>query len=439
MSRRTGRFRRIALVALYLALLMGWGALTYDTYRAWLQRQASLARGLALAALGPTPQPTPTTPLPAATTPPATVEPTPKPLPTQPAPIIVPTSTPAPVAVTHPKTGRLVAAWMPTAFDAEQARASFEANKALLDEISPVWYTTSPVTGELVPEQGARDRDLIEAAQAADVLVIPSLHNVYEPEVILPLLQDAARREAHIVAIMREIEEYGYDGIDIDYELLPTTARPYYADFMRELSTALRSQDKLLTVAVHAKTTDENALGGFQDWRLLGELCDRVRIMTYDFSWSGGPPGPIAPVAWVAEVIEYARSVLPAAKIQVGIPFYGYNWTPGQPALPQTWGEVQQLISTFQPLVNLQERDATGPVEESWFTYSQDNAAHTVWFASARSLEAKLTLVEQEDLGGIAIWHLGNEDPRNWDVIRERFIDHPDILHRLFDTHLPEH
>jgi hypothetical protein len=107
MSRRTGRFRRIALVALYLALLMGWGALTYDTYRAWLQRQASLARGLALAALGPTPQPTPTTPLPAATAPPATVEPTPEPLPTQPAPIIVPTSTPAPVAVTHPKTGRL--------------------------------------------------------------------------------------------------------------------------------------------------------------------------------------------------------------------------------------------------------------------------------------------------------------------------------------------
>lgn len=40
----------------------------------------------------------------------------------------------------HPKTGRTVAAWLPTSFDTAQARASFDANKDVLDEVSPFWY-----------------------------------------------------------------------------------------------------------------------------------------------------------------------------------------------------------------------------------------------------------------------------------------------------------
>jgi hypothetical protein len=47
---------------------------------------------------------------------------------------------------THPKTGRTVAAWLPTSFDTAQARASFDANKDVLDEVSPFWYEVRAVT-----------------------------------------------------------------------------------------------------------------------------------------------------------------------------------------------------------------------------------------------------------------------------------------------------
>jgi spore germination protein YaaH len=252
-------------------------------------------------------------------------------------------------------------------------------------------------------------------------------------------LRDPERRKQHIAVIMDEVRTFGYDGFDIDYETLPPDVRPAYSDFMRELGAALHAEGKLLTVAVHAKSTDDGGLGGFQDWKLLGEVCDRVRIMTYDFHWRGGGPGPIAPLSWVAEVSEYARTVVPAAKVQVGVPFYAYNWGRGSEALAQTWTEVQQLIDLHKPEVNLQERDASGPVEESWFTYRDGRDVRTVWFASYRALQAKLELVQEQDLGGVAIWRLGNEDPRNWNVVRKQLVDNPGVIQRVIDTYLPDH
>jgi spore germination protein len=428
MRRRPNPYRSPLLVAVYIALLAFWGVLTFDTYRVWLQRQATVTRALAAAAVRPTALPTMEpvlTSVAVVPTPSATV-----------LPVAIPTA--APVAVTHPKTGRTIAAWLPTTFDAEAARASFEANKDLLDEVSPFWYTADPDTGQLVPETGARDRSLVESAHAADVLVIPSIHNVYDPTAILPMLNDPTRRAQHIAAIMQEIREYNFDGIDIDYEMLPASSSAAYGAFMRELSTALRAENKLLTVAVHAKTAAEGGLGEYQDWALLGDVTDRVRIMTYDLHWMGGSAGPIAPLSWVSEVAEYARAVVPPAKIQLGIPFYAYNWGEGEIARPQTWNDVQQIIRERQPEVNLREQDAQGRVEEAYFTYRENGKTRVVWFSTARSIESKLDFVEAEDLGGIAIWRLGNEDPRNWTVIREQFTDRA-AIHRSVDALLPDH
>jgi spore germination protein YaaH len=208
---------------------------------------------------------------------------------------------------------------------------------------------------------------------------------------------------------------------------------------MQELSTALHAENKLLTVAVHAKTEDYGGWGGFQDWKLLGEICDRVRIMTYDYSWRGGGPGPIAPLAWVASVAEYGRSVVPAEKLQLGIPFYGYNWGEGEDAIAQTWTDIQALIDLHQPDVNFRARDSSGPIEESYFTYRKGDERRTVWFTDYRSLQAKMQLVEQQDLSGIAIWRLGNEDPQNWEVVRKQLVENPSLIQRVINTYLPDH
>ena len=429
--RRISVLPRPMLVGGYLVLFVLLAALVGDTVDMWQQRQVEVERRKLEAAFYPTAAPT-LRPTELPTTAPTAVPPlptlTPQPLPT-----------PRPIAAVHPKTGRTIAAWLPTSFDAERARASFEANKDILDEVSPFWYTTNVSDGSLIPEAGARDASLVDAAHAAEVLVIPTIHNVIDPNEILPMLSDPGRRARHIAFIMAEIRAYNYDGIDMDYETLPPDSREAYSAFMQELSTALHAENKLLTVAVHAKTEDYGGWGAFQDWKLLGEISDRVRIMTYDYSWRGGGPGPIAPRSWVASVAEYGRSVVPAEKLQLGIPFYGYNWAEGEEAIAQTWTDIQALIEQYQPDVNFRARDSSGPIEESYFTYRKNGQPRTVWFADYRSLSAKMELVEQLDLSGIAIWRLGNEDPKNWTVVRKQLVENPSLIQRIVNTYLPDH
>jgi len=430
--RRFSVLPRPLLLSSYLLLFVLWAILVSDTIALWQKRQVVIEQRKLTAAIVPTPIPPTVMPTTTATaTAVATAVPTLS---------VPPSPTQRPVAVVHPKTGRSIAAWLPTSFDAEHARASFEANKDILDEVSPFWYTTRPHDGSLVPDKGARDQGLVEAAHAAEVLVIPTIHNVTENHgAIVALLRDPARRSQHVAAIAAEVRAYNYDGIDIDYETLAPEMRAPYSAFMQELSQALHAEGKLLTVAVHAKTSDYGGWGGFQDWVLLGQICDRVRIMTYDYSWRGSGPGPIAPMSWVAAVGEYARSVMPAEKVQIGIPFYGYNWGEGENAVAQTWTGIQELINAYQPTVHLAARDGSGPIEESWFTYRKNGKRRTVWFADHRSLEAKLDLVEQQDLAGIAIWRLGNEDPQNWEVVRKRLIENPSVIQRVVNTYLPDH
>ena len=341
------------------------------------------------------------------------------------------------VAGFHPKTGRYISAWLPDSFDSVNRR-SFEANADILDEVSPFWYTTD-ARGNLYHGSDARDSALIELAHSKHVLVIPTIHNVLSVDPVPALLSNPDRRNYHIRNIVDEVLSNNYDGIDIDYEFLDRGLREEYSTFITDLGKALHAQGKLLTIAVHAKTSDYGGLGGFQDWAVLGQAVDRLRIMTYDYHWRGGGPGPVAPIYWVRAVAEYAKSVVDPAKVVIGVPFYGYNWPPQGDAIGQTWDAINDLIGLNRLEVNVKESDANGLVQENWITYGSRQGRRTVWYATSRSLDAKLELVQQLDLAGIAIWRLGGEDPANWKVIRGRLVQDPFESQRMLNNVLPEH
>jgi len=346
---------------------------------------------------------------------------------------------PSPASVSpHPKSGRYVAAWMPTDWDTAEARSSFEANLDILDEVSPIWYEMRS-NGTLLVLGGARDETLIRLAHQADVLVLPCLTNGFDPERTGYTLGNPERRSAFVRRILAEVEEYGYDGIDIDFEAVPAAERDEFTAFIRELAAGLHEKGRLLSVAIHARTGEKGGAPGAQaqDWAALGQSVDRFRIMTYDYHWRGGGPGPIAPIYWVQEVIEYARTQVDPAKIELGVPFYGYDWVGGEGSGVR-WSEIQALLEAHRPRVNLMEWDERGEVAESWFTYRDRDGQHTVWFASRRSLEAKLELLVQYDLAGIAIWRLGGEDPAYWEAIRRILPLDPYEVQRSILRYLPE-
>jgi spore germination protein len=428
---RLGRLplANLALALIYLAALTVWAGLVADTVD--LARQAG----------APPTFPTPTATPPAGTPQPSA--PRAQPRVVQPAaqaqlPAV---AEPETHGAFHPKTGRYIAAWLPDSFGSIN-RQSFEANADILDEISPFWYSPSP-RGSLYFGSEARDQTLIELARSKNVLVIPTIHNVVTGADPVPgILRNPTTRARHIEFIVDEVVTYGYDGIDIDYEFLPASLREEYTAFIVDLADALHAQGKLLTIAVHAKDCDYCGLGGFQDWAAVGQVVDRLRIMTYDYHWRGGGPGPVAPVYWVERVGNYAKTVVDPAKVVIGVPFYGYNWpnNGSENARGQTWDMINEIIQLYGLSVNLLERDENGLVQENWITYNtRSTGRRTVWFATSSGLDAKLRLVQELDLAGIAIWRLGGEDPRSWEVIRARLVEDPFESQRMLNQLLPEH
>ncbi len=412
----------VALGIIYLAALAVAGTLIVQTL--------SLARSLpelrAAAATAALASPTS-----APTAVPMIVLPTP--VPPTPVPTAADPQT-APVSY-HPKSGRYIAAWLPPLFEGG-ARDSFMANADIIDDVSPFWYSTD-AGGRLY---GTRDDALVKIAHASNVRVLPSVHNVTaNPGIVVAVLRSPTIRARHVQNIIDEVLARGYDGIDIDYEALDPSLRADFSAFIRELGTGLHQRDKLLTVAVHAKDSDYGGMGGFQDWVEIGKHVDQLRIMTYDYHWRGSGPGPVAPAYWIDAVAKYARSVVEPSKVLLGIHFYGYDWPPDGNATPRPWSVIEDIINEQGATVNFMERNASGPVEESYFSYRSPQGTRQVWLMTETGLASKIKTAQELDLGGIAIWQLGYEKPAYWKTVRENMVEDPTLVQRALNPLIPDH
>lgn len=309
-----------------------------------------------------------------------------------------------------------VAAWMPTNWDISDARSSFENNRSLFTYISPFWYDQAG-NGSLSAKGGAGDQSLISSAHAKNVKVIPSVTNNYSADKAQTLLNSSENRQRAVSAILNEITRYGYDGIDMDFENVRPQDKDAYSSFIEELARQLHSKKKLLHVTMQPKINENYSWSGpgGMDYARLGQAADRIRIMTYDFSRLNTPPGPIAPLSWMHSVIQYAKSQVASHKILIGIPFYGYDWGMGG-ADNKSSGLVWDGVQKTKQQYNVTEHwDAKSG--EPWYEYQSSAGKNIAYYQDYRSVGLKVELAFNERVGGISIWRLGSEDPRNFTAI----------------------
>jgi spore germination protein YaaH len=304
-----------------------------------------------------------------------------------------------------------VSVWYPSS-EHPGGYESILSNLDVIDEVNPFWYAAN-ADGTLLVHAGAEDAEKLAAWRAAGLLVVPTIANASPLAISDP--QTRARHIEHIVALVQRMD---YDGIDIDYEEFPLSTRDDFSLFIETLAERLHAGGRLLSIAVHAKTGDAPAWEGAaaQDWARLAAAVDIFRIMTYDYhSRASRDPGPIGPPGWAADVLAYAATVTDLSKVRLGLHFYGYRWQRGSVA-PVTWESVQRAVTAYGLAV---QRDPDS--QEAWVTIAQRGLPkQTIYVADAGALDYKLSwlLAQFPDLGGVAIWGLGGEDPANWDILR---------------------
>lgn len=297
------------------------------------------------------------------------------------------------------------------------------AGSNTFSEMSP-WMYELNASGQIAPQYPASQAPAIEAQlaqlRAAHIPIVPTIANVingqwiYKP-VITDILYNSAVRARHVAAIVALVQREQYAGIDIDYEDLGASDRDAFSAFIGQLAGALHAHGKILSVDLFAKQTnsgyDERNLA--QDYHAIGKVANQVRLMGYDLHWSTSAPGPIAPIGWDRAVLAYAKTQIPAHKIILGVPLYGYNWVGGVGA-PVSWLQAFRLSKQYKAHVHFDDAS-----QSPWFEYT-DSAGrqHVVWFENGPSVTAKFAAAKSAGIGGVYLWVYGLEDSSIWTALR---------------------
>jgi hypothetical protein len=319
-------------------------------------------------------------------------------------------------------------------------------NKDLMKEVLPFWFSLkSPTLIRNDYNTGNPSwpmADTVCLLRRAGMQVIPTMTDGTAKLVLAGYLANPTTRTTIVNSIVNLVNVNGFDGIDLDYEGFAfvdgnttwTRTAPLWVAFIKELSVALRTNKKILSVTTpYLYDPSEKQKGYFvYAWADIASSIDRLRIMTYDFNVA--KPGPNAPISWVDKTLRYAISIMPSSKVYVGLPGYGRDWiTAVQGKCPVSAPpglKAGAKASTFL-MVNAERKavidnaipvfDAT--VSEATYSYVQTyngltadgasttcNVSRTVWYQNSRSYAERMALVSKYRLGGAALWTLGMED-----------------------------
>lgn len=299
---------------------------------------------------------------------------------------------------------------------------------------------------------------LIAEAKKKKIKIYPSIlsypHNETEKYNQYLLLAQRKRRQAHVAEIVALVKKYKVDGIDIDYEAKLAETRPYFSAFLTELSTALRKQNKKLVCTVEARTPPESRYATTSaailskveyanDYKVIGKVCDQVRIMTYDQlgddavltrSNTSTLYRPVSDIDWVEKVLTLALEDIPAKKIIVGVPTYGYKYevipaTATSSILYPRIGSMN-FIYADQLAKSINVTPTRNRAGELSFTYSTSTDIYgasygstkqfLVWYSDAAAIADKIRLAKLYKLGGVAVFKIdGAHDPLVWEVLKK--------------------
>ena len=346
---------------------------------------------------------------------------------------------------------RILSGWLPD-YSLSRNLPTVEGNLDLIRDISPFWYG---LTGETsikdkyaIGKYTTPIEQVIARLKLNGLLLLPTITDDNPKLVLANLLANSNSRTNIVQTIKSLVLKYNYDGIDLDFETFYTqdgrsswpALQPNWVAFIKELSTALHDQGKLLSVSSPPDFAPETKRAGnsVYSWAEIAPFIDRLRIMAYDFSTTS--PGPIGPLGWSEDAVKYAVTQLPASKVFLGIPGYGRDWiTKVDGVCPKDFATAvvvgAKAVVIMREALALATSNNAIPTysdvnSESTFTYKKNyvdptnsasfcTASRTVWYPDERSYTARTNLVGKYRLGGVAVWTFGMENAAAIATIRD--------------------
>jgi spore germination protein YaaH len=240
------------------------------------------------------------------------------------------------------------------------------------------------------------------------------------------LLASTSRRTNAVKNLITMVRDAACEGVNIDFEGLPSSQKQNYVKFIHELSDSFHAWDPQSHVSLATPAVDWS---GAYDYDSLAIYSDGLFIMAYDYFWSGSTAtGPVSPldgysydVNWT--IHDYAvYSGYRRDKLLCGFPYYGYEWpcVSSSPGAATTGNGSAVLFSKAETLAYDYGRQWNSTSFTPWYCYGSYTQC---WFDDEVSLGYKYQTVWDSSLAGTGMWALSYDGSREelWTALRTNF------------------
>jgi spore germination protein YaaH len=293
--------------------------------------------------------------------------------------------------------------------------SSFAAFQKRYRQIGVVYPTFFDCNRQTAAIEGGDDRLIVDFAQDRKVKVLPRF-NCQSTAILHTILTDPGTRARWLDSIVASVDQYGYDGVNIDFEAVDPRDRDALTSFIAELSGRLHAKGKLLSQAVSGKFKDvpNHPRSTAFDYQALSQYDDYIFVMAWGIHYSTSAPGAQDDLSWVRQVADYVAAMPNREKFVMGTMLYGFDWPagggPANEATALHYGEIQALAAQYgiQPAYDADK--------DSWHLAYTDASGvpHDVWYSDAAVVARRVALARERGLG-VGFWRIGQEDERMWE------------------------
>jgi spore germination protein YaaH len=276
------------------------------------------------------------------------------------------------------------------------------------------------------------------------VLTITQMDN----PTILAFLDNPAAQQNAINQTVQLVHDRGIDGVNVDFEYQGDPGYAYrdqFSTFIKDLTIAMHKKvpSSKVSVSVYATAAKDPKL---DDIPTLAKNADDIFMMAYDFATAGSdtamPTDPLYGYKqgkyWydVSTAVEDFLKIMPAKKLILGVPYYGYNYPVYSPQVNATtlpYWSASPLTQTYEIAENsvteasntkvISGWDDVGKVSYKAYYDSYNGTWRMIFLDDSRSLAYKYDFAKDKKLAGVGMWALGFDDGSSdlWAVLQQEF------------------
>ncbi len=276
--------------------------------------------------------------------------------------------------------------------------------------ISPTWFWLNDNEGNF---SSIADESYVTASHRMGMEVwalVSNFHTGTDVD-LTEVLSYTTKREYLINGLIQECITYGVDGINVDFEQVPSSCGDHYIQFIRELSLAAHEYG--LIVSVDNFVPSEYT--AHYNRKEQGLFVDYLIIMGYDEHYAGSEVGSVSSVSWMKKGIEDTIAVVDPSKVINAIPFYTRVW------MTENGTTTSEALDMVTAKACLKKHGITTSWDEetcqNYGEATDGGIFYQVWMEDADSVKVRLNVMDTLGIAGVAAWRLGMETRDIWDIL----------------------